>query len=466
MLKNFDADVRKILRVIHAVALFGCLAAGALFAATARADQFRADECLLADCPESKIHNQCDKPVNFAHCHFADQGGCLLKFIKRIEAGEALDFICERGKLPKIGGCFPPFMPVSMSGAGHVCAPDPEDAGALAASAGRNAPIPPSAASPQAPNPSPAPEVAQNPSPEEPAESEAEIRARQQEAEAAMQRARELALQASEANELSLESAAEIRRLRAEYQGGGGLLEATGKALHALAIVGAAYLASKGKTQEAKSMLEAILKIKGQIDENTRQRAETLLAQIEETEAQQQQQQEDAEALAVRSMEALRGAPSPTGTATEKLLRKCQAWDGQLKTGGIVEFKGDEQVDSDGDICSRKCDATHLHWAAQLYDLTAMRWLLANGADVHAGNGCNDGTPLHWTAVYSSDNYALDAELQNRRAAIELLIESGADVNRGKDDGGSTPVDWAISNDITESRAILESLGGRCNTRC
>ena len=70
-------------------------------------------------------------------------------------------------------------------------------------------------------------------------------------------------------------------------------------------------------------MLESILKIKGTINEHTRQQAEGLLAQIEEAEAQQQEQQGEAEALTAQSMEALRGAPPPrSGRQTEEFLRE------------------------------------------------------------------------------------------------------------------------------------------------
>ena len=162
---------------------------------------------------------------------------------------------------------------------------------------------------------------------------------------------------------------------------------------------------------------------------------------------------------------ALRGAPPPTGTATERLLRKCQAWTGQLKTSGIASLAGAAVIDSSGTRCSSKHNATHLHYASNIYDLTAMRWLIANGANVNAKTYANGGTPLHWTTHNPPHDRMLYVELQNRRAAIELLISSGANVNR-RSNTGQTAVDWAIYNRDKEARVILESLGVQCKKKC
>ena len=294
------------------------------------------ENCLKVECENGQITNACGQPVNFARCHAADDKGCLLLPVGRIQASETLPFACALGKLVRVSGCFPPFIPASVSGTDHACLPDPKDPDALAASAGRVAPVPqapavaPAAAATAAAATAAAPAAAttataatvaavaeaEAEAAETPELTEAEIRAQEQEAEAAMQKARDIALQASEANALSEESAAELRRLREKYDdgGGGGFLEATGQLLHGMAIVGAGYMASQGKLKEAKAMLESILKIKGTINEHTRQQAEGLLAQIEEAEAQQQEQQGNAEALTAQSMEALRGAPPPAGT--------------------------------------------------------------------------------------------------------------------------------------------------------
>ena len=410
------------------------------------------ENCLKVECENGQITNACGQPVNFARCHAADDKGCLLLPVGRIQASETLPFACALGKLVRVSGCFPPFIPASVSGTDHACLPDPKDPDALAASAGRVAPVPqapavaPAAAAPAAATTATAATVAavaeaEAEAAETPELTEAEIRAQEQEAEAAMQKARDIALQASEANALSEESAAELRRLREKYDdgGGGGFLEATGQLLHGMAIVGAGYMASQGKLKEAKAMLESILKIKGTINEHTRQQAEGLLAQIEEAEAQQQEQQGNAEALTAQSMEALRGAPPPTGTKTEKFLREHgNAWGGQL------------------DVNARENPSSnsHLHFAAALNDMEAARWLVANGAEVNAKSGDRRHTPLHWAAW------------EDAAAVAKLLIDNGAEVNAKGGELGDTPLDYALWLENSAMQSLLRQHGGRCNTQC
>ena len=401
------------------------------------------ENCLKVECENGQITNACGQPVNFARCHAADDKGCLLLPVGRIQASETLPFACALGKLVRVSGCFPPFMPVSTSGIDHACLPDPKDPDALAASAGRVAPVPQApAVAPAAAATAAAVAEAEAEAAETPELTEAEIRAQEQEAEAAMQKARDIALQASEANALSEESAAELRRLREKYDdgGGGGFLEATGQLLHGMAIVGAGYMASQGKLKEAKAMLESILKIKGTINEHTRQQAEGLLAQIEEAEAQQQEQQGEAEALTAQSMEALRGAPPPVGTATEESLREKDVWGGQLDVNARVNPEG----------WSR--NYSHLSFAALKNDMEAARWLIANGAEVNA-KGEGGSTPLHYAAFW------------NAAAVAKLLIDNGADVNV-KTKYGSTPLDAAIQRGDSAMQSLLRQHGGRCNKEC
>ena len=416
------------------------------------------ENCLKVECENGQITNACGQPVNFARCHAADDKGCLLLPVGRIQASETLPFACALGKLVRVGGCFPPFIPASVSGTDHACLPDPKDPDALAASAGRVAPVPQApavapvaaatAAAPAAATTATAATVAavaeaEAEAAETPELTEAEIRAQEQEAEAAMQKARDIALQASEANALSEESAAELRRLREKYDdgGGGGFLEATGQLLHGMAIVGAGYMASQGKLKEAKAMLESILKIKGTINEHTRQQAEGLLAQIEEAEAQQQEQQGEAEALTAQSMEALRGAPPPTGTKTEKSLRENDVWGGQLDVNARVQPEG-----------WSFSNHSHLSFAAWKNDMEAARWLIANGADVNAKNEIG-GTPLHTAAHYNAAEVA------------KLLIANGAEVN-AKQKEGWTPLDIAIYEEHGGMQSLLRQHGGRCNKEC
>ena len=415
------------------------------------------ENCLKVECENGQITNACGQPVNFARCHAADDKGCLLLPVGRIQASETLPFACALGKLVRVGGCFPPFIPASVSGTDHACLPDPKDPDALAASAGRVAPVPQApAVAPAAAATAAAPAAAttataataaavaeaEAEAAETPELTEAEIRAQEQEAEAAMQKARDIALQASEANALSEESAAELRRLREKYDdgGGGGFLEATGQLLHGMAIVGAGYMASQGKLKEAKAMLESILKIKGTINEHTRQQAEGLLAQIEEAEAQQQEQQGNAEALTAQSMEALRGAPPPTGTKTEKLLRKEDVWGGQLDVNARVKPDGSSS------------NYSHLVFAAHKNDMEAAKWLIANGAEVNAKTNLG-GTPLH------------QAAWDNAAEVAKLLIDNGAKVN-AKSKYGQTPLDEAIAQKHSAMQSLLRQHGGRCNTQC
>ena len=479
------------------------------------------DPCLKINCEGGTIENHCDRPVNFAACHAESRSGCLLniKSGAQIAPKESLPFACKPGNLAQADGCFPPFVPVSFSALQSGCIPDPENPDALTAAAAAST-APQSAPVPQAPKTAPPPEpAAAAPEPDEtPQLTQAEIQAQQQKAEAAMQKARNLALQAQEENALSDESAAELRRLQEEHGESGSFLNATGDLLHALSLIGAAYLVSQGQTQEAKSMLETILKVKGKINEHTRQRAEELLAQIAETEAQQQQHQGDAEALAEQSMQALRNAPPPAGTPTENALRKCNAWPGQLSVNATANTEGNETVFHKDWKCRWLHTETHLHIAARMNDSNSALWLIANGADVNAKdedgwtplrlaaqenatetaalllkNGAevnakdNDGwTPLHPAAESNATETAAlllkngaevnaknnnnvtplhSAAYNNATETAALLLKNGADVN-AKDNDGDTPLDWAIYYEHSEMQSLLKRHGGRCNTEC
>ena len=412
------------------------------------------ENCLKVECENGQITNGCGQPVNFARCHAADDKGCLLLPVGRIQASETLPFACALGKLVRVSGCFPPFMPVSVSGTDHACLPDPKDPDALAASAGRVAPVPqapavaPAAAAPAAATTATAATVAavaeaEVEAAETPELTEAEIRAQEQEAEAAMQKARDIALQASEANALSEESAAELRRLREKYDdgGGGGFLEATGQLLHGMAIVGAGYMASQGKLKEAKAMLESILKIKGTINEHTRQQAEGLLAQIEEAEAQQQEQQGNAEALTAQSMEALRGAPPPReGLRNALFARNMEEMRWLIANGADVNVKSET-------------GRTPLHYAAQENAAAVAKLLIDNGAEVNA-KANNGVTPLHETVWINAAEVA------------KLLIANGAEVNAKEGENDLTPLDLANLIKHSAMQPLLRQHGGRCNKVC
>ena len=137
---------------------------------------------------------------------------------------------------------------------------------------------------------------------------------------------------------------------------------------------------------------------------------------------------------------ALRGAPPPTGTKTEKLLREKDVWGGQLDVNARVK-PGKEWY---GNI-------SHLHVAAIENDMEAARWLIANGAEVNAKNKAGS-TPLHGAAR------------ENAVAVAELLIAKGAEVN-AKNNDGWTLLHRAAGNNATEVAELLIAKGAEVNAK-
>ena len=167
---------------------------------------------------------------------------------------------------------------------------------------------------------------------------------------------------------------------------------------------------------------------------------------------------------------ALRGTPPPTGTKTEKLLRKEDVWGGQLDVNARVNPDGWH-----GNV-------SHLHAAAIENDMEAARWLIANGAEVNAKTD-RDNTPLHDAAAKNAaevaklliDNGAevnaknedgntpLHFAAENNAAEVaKLLIDNGAEVN-AENDNGYTPLDKAFGNGHGAMQSLLRQHGGRCN---
>ena len=181
----------------------------------------------------------------------------------------------------------------------------------------------------------------------------------------------------------------------------------------------------------------------------------------------------------------LRGAPPPTNTPTEKALKTCDAWNGQLNPNAVVNTEGNETEFVDGRKCEWYHGDGHLHFAAQLDDLESARWLLANGAEVNA-KGSYGSTPLHYAAggdaremaelllqngaeVNARNERGITplhwAAFGNARETAEVLLKNGAPVNPENNDGW-TPLDEAIDSKKPEMQSLLRKHGGRCNKKC
>ena len=161
------------------------------------------------------------------------------------------------------------------------------------------------------------------------------------------------------------------------------------------------------------------------------------------------------------AMQALRGATPPAGTPTENALRKCNAWSGQLSANATANTEGNETVFHNDWKCKWLHTETHLHIAALMNDSNSARWLIANGANVHAKDKYGF-TPLHLAAIYNAPETAA------------LLLKNGADVN-AKDKDGVTSLDlasywgnldFASYWENYEMQSLLKRHGGRCNKQC
>ena len=202
---------------------------------------------------------------------------------------------------------------------------------------------------------------------------------------------------------------------------------------------------------------------------------------------------EVAKVLSEALLATLRGTPPPTGTKTEKFLRKRSRWGGHLDVNA--------RVDTDQLFINKTANLnTHLHIAAARADMEATGWLIANGADINARveNSNIDKTPLIKAASRSSEGLWIvqlliangaevnakteDGDTPLHRAAFhnaeevaKLLIANGADVNAKISEHalfnpGYTPMDLAIATDEDGKKAKIQSIlrqhGGRCNKKC
>ena len=91
---------------------------------------------------------------------------------------------------------------------------------------------------------------------------------------------------------------------------------------------------------------------------------------------------------------------------------------------------------------------TPLHIAVRFDHEELVELLIANGANVNARGGWQQGAPLHW------------ASLAGRINIVELLIANGANVNAKAKNGG-TPLDWAKIEGKQQVADFIYKQGGK-----
>lgn len=146
------------------------------------------------------------------------------------------------------------------------------------------------------------------------------------------------------------------------------------------------------------------------------------------------------------------------------------------ESGNVIQIKRNIRWGQDVNVRAFS-GHTPLHWAACGEHLRAVRFLIAEGADVKAKDGDCGDTPLHYVSDRSVAQLLIvsGAEINaknkqgrtplhdvlNKGVAV-LLIAEGADVN-AKDDIGSTPLhcrDYVDSTpyDLVDDKGIPETL--------
>jgi ankyrin repeat protein len=97
-------------------------------------------------------------------------------------------------------------------------------------------------------------------------------------------------------------------------------------------------------------------------------------------------------------------------------------------------------------LVDRMDNGTPLHWAAVYGQPASCELLLEHGADLKAADERGQ-TPLFWAIA------------GNEPTIVELLIEHGADVNC-KDADGQSPLKYALSKKQDDTAALLREHGG------
>ena len=91
---------------------------------------------------------------------------------------------------------------------------------------------------------------------------------------------------------------------------------------------------------------------------------------------------------------------------------------------------------------------TLLHAAVSADQSGSVRWLAANGADVNARGGYDDGTPLHAAAW------------NDRAGPIGALLDAGADINAVSGSlHHNEPIGWAIVSGAVDAFRVLRERG-------
>ena len=471
--------------------------------------------CVEIDCQRHQAANHCGRPVNFAACHADASGGCLMNFFESLDTGQSKVFLCKEGKGGNIAACYKPFKPVSISPFEFRCFPDPNDPDAAQesarqAEAAKNAQSAQSAQAPasQPDNPTNClivqrdSQIVGTDFNGQPIDVGSNLLANNCNCDMNVTMSPENFVVPANQRVVVPTPGSAVYSYFACFAPqkpvfvGNGRYECRGKNPQSECRITGNFVETRGAAPAVQPQDSATAQ-GGQSDDSckyandgvcddddpglcapgtdatdcsSRRGGEVAEAQAADnqpddscqhandgecddpglcapgtdaTDCSSRRGEEVVEAPNAEE-DPLRGAPPPTGTETEKHLREEDAWGGRLDVNARVIVDGI----SDDAIWH------HLHIAAYENDMEAARWLLANGADIHAF----PDSSLWWTPLHM-------AAWRNAQEVVELLIAKGAEVN-AKSDSGFTPMDMAHIWGYREAQAILRQHGGRCNKRC